>query len=630
LSNIKYQGLVDITQKNNSHTIAYEYIESLGRNNLKILEVGCSSGYFGEFLKFQGHTVWGVEPSLTSSKVASSKLDVVFNGFFEDFIKAYPEERFDVLVFGDVLEHIPDPTLVLNDCHDILNNGGIIVVSVPNVSHIAIRAMLFEGRWQYSELGIMDYTHLRFFTRRTIQELLYKSNFIVKDIKSVTLPAFAVANMTKITLNQSIVDYIDQQSNDDTKLDFQYVLKVSKINTDKSFLDDKYKIKVLGFASDVTSSHADVRLITPLKAWESLGEGEVKFSNMADCPEELIEWADIIVIQRHVDLHTLRVLKLSTKHNKKIIYETDDFLLQLPDHLAHHRVGLLSYREHLEFLLPQVDCITATTKRLANEFKLYNRPTVVIPNCTIDDSLPAVSQDNWETGKATLIVASTDTVLVDFILPAIKEVLNRKDIQVNVVVIGPPGNVFDEHGISCTRVPNMSYIDFKKFIRTIDNPIGIIPLDESLFSSCKTAVKYFDYTMAGIPVICSNVPPYSDVIQNGVNGLLSINYIDDWIKAILTFVNSLDQRKIMTLNAQKMVLAEFSKEIAVREWDMLLKDLMRNRYSYSPPIYNASTKKVTFNYIVNNLFSLNAYRAAYRIIRLQGHKAFLRRFFPNT
>jgi O-antigen biosynthesis protein len=629
LSNIKYQGLVDITQKNNSHTIAYEFIESLGKNNLKILEVGCSSGYFGEFLKYKGHTVWGVEPSPDSSRVASTKLDLVFSGFFEDFIKLYPEEKFDVLVFGDVLEHIPDPSLVLAYCHDMLNNQGIIVASVPNVTHIAIRAMLLDARWEYSELGIMDQTHLRFFTRKTIQELFYKSNFLVKDIKSVTVPVDMVANMTRIGLNQSNIDCIDQLSNDDTKLDFQYVLKVSKNNTKNRVIDDQDKIKVLGLAADITSSHAEVRLINPLKAWEVLGEGVVKLNNLADCPEELISWADVVVIQRHVDLHTLRALKLATKYKKKIIYETDDFLLQLPDHLAHHRIGLLSYREHLEFLLPQVDCITATTDRLANQFKLYNRPTIVIPNCSTNDDLPAVKQDDWKNGKATLIVASTDSVLVDFILPAISVILNRKNIQVEVVVIGPPGNVFDEHDITCTRVANMSYLEFKKFIRTIDNPIGIIPLDESLFSSCKTAVKYFDYTMAGIPVICSNVPPYSDVIRNGVNGLLSINYIDDWVKAILTFVNSVEQRKVMVASAQKMVLGEFSQDRVAREWDILLKDLQRNRYQFSPPIYSDSFKKIRLNYIAKNLLSLNAYRAAYRIIKLQGHKAFIRRFFPN-
>lgn len=634
MSNIKYQGVIQLSNKNNAHTLAFNYVQALSNDNkLRILEVGCSTAYFGGELKNVGHIVWGIEPSTEPAKVAREKLDFVYEGFIEDFIDEYPEEKFNVIVFGDVLEHLPDPHKILIQCHNLLVQGGAIVASVPNVAHLTIRSMLFEGNWDYVDLGILDKTHLRFFTRHTIQKLFYEANYIVTDINPVTVPADAVAHMCKMGLNQEVARQINLITTDDTKEDFQYVLmavpnqSADHANSGQYFLNLP-KIKVLGLALNLDFAHADVRLMTPLRAWAELGTGEVRFHNFFNCPEELFIWADVIVLQRHVDEHTIRALKIAAHHKKKVIYESDDYLLNLPEHLAHHKASLAGYREHLDFILPQVDCVVATTNRLAHhQFKQFNRPTVVIPNCTINDILPPVEQNKWRNNQATLIIASSDSVLVDFIIPAILDILNNKDLDVSVVVIGPPGDAFDLAGVKCLRVPNLSYSEFKRFVRTIDNPIGVIPLDASIFSSCKTAIKYFDYTMAGIPVICSDVPPYSDVIQNKVHGILTENSTEAWSKSIIEFVCSIDLRKTIVFSAQHMVRQNFGKETAIREWDILLKDLVRNRYQYNPPVYRDAPKKVTISYLIIHLFNINSYKAAYRIFVIHGPKSLIKRFF---
>jgi 2-polyprenyl-3-methyl-5-hydroxy-6-metoxy-1,4-benzoquinol methylase len=71
------------------------------------------------------------------------------------------------VVLADVLEHLPDPVRVLRSVHSLLNPGARIVVSVPNVAHVSVRAQLLFGRFRYSARGILDRTHLRFFTQRT-------------------------------------------------------------------------------------------------------------------------------------------------------------------------------------------------------------------------------------------------------------------------------------------------------------------------------------------------------------------------------------------------------------------------------------------------------------------------------
>ncbi|MFZ2538577.1 MAG: methyltransferase domain-containing protein, partial [Oscillospiraceae bacterium] len=615
MEEIKYQGSIDLSVKNNSHTIAFEYIANIANGEkLNILEVGCSSGYFGGALKSAGHQVWGIEPNKASALVARQMLDFVYEGYVENFINDYPNQKFDVISFGDVLEHLSDPSEVLKQCHELLVEGGAVVASVPNVAHISVRAMLLEGNWEYAELGILDRTHLRFFTRKTIQDLFYNTNFVVAEISAVKLSAETTATLCKMDMNEKAVSYIEAFAEDDCKEDFQYVLLAvpagSRKGCGSQVLLKKPSIKVLGVAADIKSSHAEVRMIVPLQAWAAECHGQVNFMSIQDCDEESIAWADIVVIQRHIDLNTIRVLGIATRLGKKIIYETDDYLLELPDHLSHHKAGLAGHFEHIDYVLPQVDCITATTKRLAKQFERFSRPIAIIPNCSINDNLNPVDGIQWKSGRATLIIASTDTVLVDFILPAISALINRIDIDVKVVVIGPPGDAFERAGIPFERVPNMPYLEFKKFIRTVDNPIGVIPLDDSLFSSCKTAIKYFDYSMAGIPVACSNVPPYSDVITSEVNGILCKNDTLSWTGGIERLVQSSNFRLKIANQARSFVESEYSAHIAVKNWDLLLNKVQLNGFSsYSPPIIasSISQKFATYQYLRAHMLNYESY-----------------------
>jgi 2-polyprenyl-3-methyl-5-hydroxy-6-metoxy-1,4-benzoquinol methylase len=87
-----------------------------------------------------------------------------------------------------VLEHLPDPIRVLRNVHSLLNPGARVVISVPNIAHLSVRAQLLFGRFQYSDRGILDRTHLRFFTRRTIKELLTDTGFSIHQTTASAVP----------------------------------------------------------------------------------------------------------------------------------------------------------------------------------------------------------------------------------------------------------------------------------------------------------------------------------------------------------------------------------------------------------------------------------------------------------
>jgi len=241
---MKYSAKIDLTNKNNSHTLAYDLIQGFSTGKeLRILEVGCSGGYFGLALREVGHTVWGVEPDKGSATSAAEVLDYAFNGTLDDFIAAHSNEFFDVVMFGDVLEHLNDPKAVLIQVKSLLSKNGAVVASVPNVGHITVRSMLLEGRWEYDELGILDRTHLKFFTEKTLLELFESAGFQVNEINKVRLSAEQVQGLVGLDLNDDFVVFIEENVSDSSLDVFQHVLIAENSNDVSGSIDSNMQEK---------------------------------------------------------------------------------------------------------------------------------------------------------------------------------------------------------------------------------------------------------------------------------------------------------------------------------------------------------------------------------------------------
>lgn len=151
-----------------------------------LLDVGCGAGGFGATVKGHiGCEVWGIEPELDAVTRASSRLDHVVRGLFSDDSKL-PPKHFDCVVFNDVLEHILDPGRALVYARSLLKDGGVVVASIPNIGHFpVIWKLIIRGDWEYKELGILDKTHLRFFTRRSIVKLFKQAGFEIQTIQGI-------------------------------------------------------------------------------------------------------------------------------------------------------------------------------------------------------------------------------------------------------------------------------------------------------------------------------------------------------------------------------------------------------------------------------------------------------------
>lgn len=146
---------------------------------MRILEVGCAEGNLGAALKEQvpGRTVYGIEIVPEVAKRAAEKLDRVFTTNVEDEELPLEEGWFDCILYGDVLEHLRDPEAVLRKHRKLLAKGGIVLCSIPNIQHHSIVTALLRSDFQYTDEGLLDSTHIRFFTYSTFSKILLDAGF---------------------------------------------------------------------------------------------------------------------------------------------------------------------------------------------------------------------------------------------------------------------------------------------------------------------------------------------------------------------------------------------------------------------------------------------------------------------
>ncbi len=153
----------------------------------KIIDIGCSEGKFGRTVRERNKAVvWGVEMNPRAAMEARKNLSKVFVGDIQIALKKIPKANFDCAIFNDVLEHLPYPEKVLEQIKDKLIPGGWIVCSIPNILHVSIlKGMLIDRDWKYAPSGILDRTHLRFFTHKSLRRMFGNLGYSIEQIKGI-------------------------------------------------------------------------------------------------------------------------------------------------------------------------------------------------------------------------------------------------------------------------------------------------------------------------------------------------------------------------------------------------------------------------------------------------------------
>lgn len=202
----------------------------------RVLEIGCAGGATGKKLKesLAAERYVGIEISEEAATAAKRCLDQVIVADIEKTdLRDYDliHGSFDLVLFLDVLEHLYDPWNTLSRLTEFLKSGGYVVASIPNIQNISVLRSLISGKWKYEEAGLLDLTHIRFFTRKEIEQMFVAVGLYIEKIERVLNPAIDLSQVkdrgNKINIESlSLTDLTKEDVLD--LLTYQYILVAKK------------------------------------------------------------------------------------------------------------------------------------------------------------------------------------------------------------------------------------------------------------------------------------------------------------------------------------------------------------------------------------------------------------------
>lgn len=257
----KYNYEVDLS----SNTSASQIINMI-KPESTVLEIGCATGYMTKVLKNALNCkVIGIEIDAEAAQSASAFCHEVYVGNIETFDLAQLSlKEFDYIIFADVLEHLKDPLNTLEKIKPILKTTGSVLASIPNIAHAAVILNLFEGNFDYRKIGLLDNTHLRFFTKKTIYSMFERAGFIIEKLsRTVMYPQYTEFVVNKNDFDSKVVELLYQRNSEANT--YQFIIKAVKSNEENQLLllnnkIEEYENMILDLKQDLLKKEESLQL----------------------------------------------------------------------------------------------------------------------------------------------------------------------------------------------------------------------------------------------------------------------------------------------------------------------------------------------------------------------------------
>jgi 2-polyprenyl-3-methyl-5-hydroxy-6-metoxy-1,4-benzoquinol methylase len=251
-----YDADFDTSSDNNSHSLMVRLVGP----DKRVLDIGCATGYLGEALAARGCRVSGVEIDPESAARAAKVLDEVMIADLADadLVAHFGPASFDVVVLGDVLEHLMEPDRLLRHVAGLLAPGGSVVISTPNVTHGSLRLALLQGRWRYTDRGLLDRTHIRFFDRPGLLALIEGAGLVATVVRRTTAdPLDVEVAIDRDALPPGVIDWVREQPDG---LTYQFVVRAVRADAEGSLQLMRHRLDELeSELRDATSSADELR-----------------------------------------------------------------------------------------------------------------------------------------------------------------------------------------------------------------------------------------------------------------------------------------------------------------------------------------------------------------------------------
>lgn len=221
----RYTAEINLVGINDAHVLAIGRVPA----NCRVLDLGVADGSVASVLRDMGCRVWGVDIDPKAAAVARAVCEDVIVGDLTtlDLAEAFDGHKFDVVLMLDVLEHLGDPVSALQGISGILAEGGWGVISLPNVAHVSLRLSLLEGRFDYTDVGLLDRTHLRFFDRAGVDDLMTRAGWQIFDLARGTRRL----GTTEIHIDDPDPELVGRLEADPEGLTYQFVISAAPVGS---------------------------------------------------------------------------------------------------------------------------------------------------------------------------------------------------------------------------------------------------------------------------------------------------------------------------------------------------------------------------------------------------------------
>ena len=494
-----------------------------------VVEVGCGSGALGELYRRinPGCRYIGMEINPQAAAGAAGRLSEVLVGNAEEL--DFTEDNVDCLIYGDVLEHMVDPWATLRRQAARVTDGGQVIACIPNIQHWTVIADLLRGKWQYQSEGLLDSTHLRFFTLDGIRDLFGKAGLTIFEIRPRRIRQEGFDQFQETF--REVIDKlgIDATTFSDQTGAFQYVVRAVKgpAPTPRLWIQS-----LLG----ETKVCARVRITEPHSFLATIPGVRVRSEERSAQLDQALPVETKVFIWQRVLIDNIAKQQELLRRGYLVLAEIDDDPLRWPAHQAN---DFLTFRS--------CHGIQVSTEPLADFLRQYNPNVAVFPNQLAYLPPPRIYGDD---GRITVFFGALnreDDWLP--VMPELNRIVRNHGGKIKLSVIHDRRFFEALDTADKEFLPFCSYAEYTAALRQAD--IALLPLEPSRFNTMKSDLKFLECAAHGVAALASPTV-YGQAVAEGETGLI-YHTPAEFAQKLLSLLDDPELRRRLGQNAYRWV-----------------------------------------------------------------------------